>query len=269
MRDWPLRCDVTTGGRGRALRSRWRTASLAAGWPFPSDWDSPAVDAVCSAVTAGADVGSHLAELGAARAEAGVGLAGTLQDLAALHAVSTGEHDGLVSADPDAVPASMLRTTALGWAEVLSRQAVDREVEDPLTGLTTAGYLRTRLHELYREAGAVGRDPDAEHALVLVSLRIPDDGYGYPRMLAMVLAADVLRSVFAAGETTSLVRPTTAAVLARRGPGLTDRCRRAQRLILGRLADDPSLPVSGAVDVHERRLPADHDGACVLLANLQ
>src|SRR5947209_13792580 len=29
------------------LRSRWRTASLAAGWPFPNDWALAEVDVVC------------------------------------------------------------------------------------------------------------------------------------------------------------------------------------------------------------------------------
>ena len=37
-------------GAERAVLARWRTASLTAGWPFPSDWSAPAVAEVCRAV---------------------------------------------------------------------------------------------------------------------------------------------------------------------------------------------------------------------------
>ncbi|KAA5833766.1 hypothetical protein F1721_15750 [Saccharopolyspora hirsuta] len=249
------------------MRSRWRTASLAAGWPFPSDWASDAVDAVCAAVVADRDLAEPLAELGAARAEAGVGLAGTLQDLAALHAVASGAHDGLVSADPDAVPTALVRTTALGWADVIARLSVGREVEDPLTGLTTAGYLRTRLHEVYREARAEGRSASEDYALLTISLESPADGY--PRMMAMVLLADVLRTAFDAGETVSLVRSATAAVLAKRTPQLSARCLHARCMIEHRLAADPALHSCREVRIRQEPLPADHNAACDLLASLQ
>ncbi|QIZ34578.1 hypothetical protein FDZ84_07305 [Saccharopolyspora sp. ASAGF58] len=267
MREWPLWCDeMTDEGRRRALRSRWRTASLAAGWPFPSDWASDAVDAVCSAVVAEEDLADPLADLGASRAEAGVGLAGTLQDLAALHAVSEGEHDGLVSADPDAVPAAMVRATALGWSDVVARMSVGREVEDPLTGLTTAGYLRTRLHEVYRAARVEGRAAGDGHALVTVSLAVNADDY--PQMMAMVLIADALRIVFDGGETTSLLRSATAVVLASRDRLLPARCLQARWTIQHRLAADPALHGCGPLLLREELLPDDHDQACELLASL-
>jgi hypothetical protein len=261
MRERRLRCDGKTAqGRRRALWARWRTASLAAGWPFPSDWASDAVDAVCAAVVAGEDLADPLAELGASRAEAGVGLAGTLQDLAALHAVATGEHDGLVSADPDEVPSAMVRSTALGWSDVAARLSVGREVEDPLTGLTTASYLRTRLHEVYRAASA------AEHVLVKFSLGATADGYS--PMMAMVLIADVLRMVFDGGETTSLLRSATAVVLAPRDRLLPARCLQARWMIQQRLAADPVLDGCGPVHFQEEPLPANHDQACTLLSSL-
>src|SRR2546423_5146856 len=40
----------------RVLRARWRTASLANGWRFPSDWPVPEVDAVCASLVDRADV---------------------------------------------------------------------------------------------------------------------------------------------------------------------------------------------------------------------
>ncbi|RKT85416.1 hypothetical protein SAMN05421805_1154 [Saccharopolyspora antimicrobica] len=267
MREWSFKCDATIShGRQRALRSRWRTASLAAGWPFPSDWASDAVDAVCAAVVEDRDLAEALADLGAARAEAGVGLAGTLQDLAALHAVATGAHDGLVSADPDAVPTAMVRTTALGWSDVIARLSVGREVEDPLTGLTTVGYLRTRLHEVYRAARAEGRSASEDYVLLTVSLDSPADGY--PRMMAMVLMADVLRTAFDSGETVSLLRSATAAVLTKRNPQLSARCLHARCMIEHRLAADPALHACQEIRFQQEPLPADHTAACDLLASL-
>src|SRR5690606_5572136 len=49
--DEPRRAEARPPGvDSRVLRARWRTASLAAGWRFPSDWGLPEVDAVCAAV---------------------------------------------------------------------------------------------------------------------------------------------------------------------------------------------------------------------------
>ncbi|MFC7341458.1 hypothetical protein [Saccharopolyspora griseoalba] len=267
MRDWSPGCDASgTRSLQRALRARWRTASLAAGWPFPGDWEVPAVDAVCAAVVAEADLRDPLAELGAARAESGVELAGTLQDLAALHAVTESGGDGLVSADPDAVPTSLLRITALGWADVVSGLSAGREVEDPLTGMNTAGYLRTRLHEIYRAASAGGFRAGDEYALLTVTLGVSSGGY--PRMVAMVLIADALRTVFDAGETVALLRAATAGVLTRRTPNLEARCVQARWMIENRLAADPALRDCGRVRISEQPLPADHAQACELLAAL-
>ncbi|WP_406688791.1 hypothetical protein REH65_21110 [Saccharopolyspora sp. ID03-671] len=224
------------------------------------------MDAVCAAVVAGEDLSTPLADLGASRAEAGVGLSGTLQDLAALHAVSGENSDGLVSADPDAVPSSMLRTTALGWADAVSGMAVGREVEDPLTGLNTVGYLRTRLHEVYREAHSRGAAPDDDYALITVMLGVSTAGY--PRLVAMVLIADALRTVFDAGETTALVRSATAAVLAPRTPELRSRCVQARWMIEHRLAADPALRDCGQIRLQEEALPGDHAEVCRMLASL-
>lgn len=265
MSNWIQGCN----GVDRALRMRWRTASLAAGWPFPSDWGVRAVDAVCRAVAVGEDLTEPLGRLGAARAEAGVGLAGALLDVAALHAVSTDEGtDGLVSPDQDAVPAWLLRPVALGWADVQAEYTVGREVQDPLTGLTTVSYLRTRLHEVYRGAFAAGRPVDSDHVLITVSLDISPETGGYPLMMAMVLAADVLRDVFDSGETVSLLRSDTAAVLAPREPCLEARCDRVRALVHGRIAADPALHPVGPVRVRQEPLPTDHATACAMLGTL-
>src|SRR4051812_35605315 len=118
----------------RVLRARWRTASIAAGWRFPSDWGLPEVDAVCSSALVRADLADPLTDLGRARAVSGAGLDETLTDVAALHAVLTDPR--LLAANPDAVPARLLRLTALAWADVSNHEIARSEVREGLTGLS-------------------------------------------------------------------------------------------------------------------------------------
>jgi hypothetical protein len=67
-----------------ALCDRWRRASMALGWAFPSDWWAPAVEALAEALCDGRDATSACTELGRARAESAIGLDEALRDLAAL-----------------------------------------------------------------------------------------------------------------------------------------------------------------------------------------
>ncbi|HEX2821086.1 MAG TPA: hypothetical protein VHO07_13105 [Streptosporangiaceae bacterium] len=60
--------------------------------------------------------------------------------------------------------------------------------EDPLSGLATVPYLRTRLGELYREAAQRGTSPADTHRLLVVSLPRPPrpvapDGPGHRRRI--------------------------------------------------------------------------------------
>ncbi|ASO22541.1 hypothetical protein FHR81_004102 [Actinoalloteichus hoggarensis] len=311
--------------------SRWRSASLAAGWPFPADWPTLPARAVCLALADLRDPTPHLAELGAARADDGVDLAATLGDLAALYSVlaATSGHGPLAaprwttsgdtsfveqgsaapdsdvsterasdsavlgiqpdgarrdadsrerpsaalsawssrqacpnvaaglavrqgaddvetgrgpggpvtagrSAPPDAddaaatgaaweaadrfssvVPAAAMRAVALGWAEASVGRLVDQQAGDGLTGLATEGYLRRRLHELYREAAATGRSAAEDFALVVATVNLRR-APRWPRSLAMMAVGDALTRTFDGGETHALIGPCAAAVLARR-----------------------------------------------------
>jgi hypothetical protein len=98
------------------LREAWRLRSLAAGWRVPGDWDSEAVGEVLAAcrnrapapgeagraaaragalTAAGAGaLTAACAALGRSRARAGVGIAETIDDLAALFAVLGGGWGG-------------------------------------------------------------------------------------------------------------------------------------------------------------------------------
>ncbi|HEX7302226.1 GGDEF domain-containing protein [Lentzea sp.] len=246
----------------RLLKSRWRTASLAAGWAFPADWPLAEVDDVCAAVLDEADPGDALVRLGRARAEAGAGLGETLLDLAALHAVMT-DASVIVSPDVDALPSRMLRMTALGWADVVTKQAGDCTAENPLTGLATAAYLRTRLAEVYRETPVAPLD----YALVLLRLDV-HRASGWSRVVAMTLVSDALRTVFDSGETLATLGPCVAAVLVRRDELLARRVSNLRVLVADRLADDPNVRPAGPAKVWIERLPDTHDEARALLTSL-
>ncbi len=266
MRERASKCEAGFTDEGvRTLRTRWRTASLAAGWAFPGDWACTAVERVCEAVVRGGDLSLRLGELGGERAGAGVGLDDTLQDLAAMHAGCVdAENDGLLAADPDAVPAWMMRVTANGWADGSAGKALARESTDALTGLTTINYLRTRLHEVYREANAAMRKIGERYALLTVTLEVPGGGSGWNRVRAMILTADELRRLFDSGETLSLLRPSLAAVLAASDEGFHARRARLATDVAARLAYDPSLQTT-RVRVGDVALPATHQRVCALL----
>jgi hypothetical protein len=247
----------------RSLRARWRTASIAAGWRYPSDWALPEVDAVCASALVNADLADPLADLGRARAVSGAGLDETLTDVAALHAVLSDPR--LLAANPDATPARLLRLTALAWADVSTEEICRSEVRESLTGLSTAAYLRTRLGEIYRRAA---RDEEpVGHVLLTVRIDL-SEVVGWSRLMAMVLAADVLRQVFDGGESLALLGPSVAVVLTEREPELAKRSTEARFLLAERLSVDPQLHGLGPVEIRLHRLPATHERACDLIDTL-
>ncbi|HEX4723530.1 MAG TPA: GGDEF domain-containing protein [Pseudonocardiaceae bacterium] len=252
-----------------ALRSRWRTASLASGWPFPTDWAVAEVDLVCEAVLAGVDPDHALVKLGRARANAGSGLGETLQDVAALHAVLTvpDDHDGMVAADPDATPTRLLRVTAMAWSDVLVQQLADCEARDGLTGLANSAYLRTRLHEIYRAAAAEGFAVRARYVLVAITIDMAH-ATGWSRLAAMVLLADVLRTAFDGGQTLATVGPATMVVLAERDGRISERTAATRWLTANRLGVDPQLRRIAVPTVWLEPLPDTHEAACRLIAEL-
>ncbi len=239
---------------------------MAAGWAFPADWPLAEVDEVCRAVLGPGDPSAQLYRLGKARAEAGAGLAETLLDLAALHAVLAEPpgSTGMVSPNVDAIPARMLRVTALGWGDVMSKQAGNCAADNPLTGLATAAYLRTRLREVYAETRTVGRQ---EHVLVLVALDLTRTS-GWSRVVAMTLLADVLMEVFDAGETVASVGPSVACVLLRRDRHLARALANLRVLTADRLAVDPHIAPTGPVRVWLEELPETCEDAVALVADL-
>jgi hypothetical protein len=224
------------------LRDEWRRRSLATGWRMPEDWDSEAVDEVLAAcrnralargeaglAAVGATaLAAACAGLGRSRARAGIGIAETIDDLAALFAVlggGGGERTGVLGSGegggagmPTRVEGGrwdpalrLVGAIAEGWAEESVSQFSHGGCEDPLSGLATLSYLRTRLAEVYREAEQGGTSPAQTHRLLVVGLpRRPDP---WRRLALPILVGRDLRAAFPGGETLSLAKPGPAIAL--------------------------------------------------------
>ncbi len=177
-----------------ALTDAWRRRTLAAGWLAIDDWHTAAVDAVASAVllrglSAGAELAQACGSLGRSRAEAGIGIAETIEDLAALFAVLDG----------GCPPLRLVTSIAAGWAEEGLARHWQGGCEDPLTGLATVSYLRTRLTEVYREAGQLGTSPAATHRLLVIRLSPRPDALD--RVARAISLGHDLRAAFPGGDT--------------------------------------------------------------------
>jgi hypothetical protein len=182
------------GLRDAGLRDAWRRHSLAGGWLTPDDWHSEAVDAVLTACQQDGSLAVACTGLGRSRARAGTGIAETIDDLAALFAVLE-----------EALPVRLVCAVAEGWAEESHAQPARDGCEDPLSGLATLPYLRTRLAEVYREAEQGGTSPADTHRLLVVRLpRRPDPWH---RMALAIGVGRDLRAAFPGGETLSMARP--------------------------------------------------------------
>jgi GGDEF domain-containing protein len=260
--------------RAAALRERWFACSSALGWAAASEWPDPTVDAVCEVVTArhgdrearDRAVERALARWAGARAGAGVGLAETLTDLAALNTAVSGAA-GTGAADPAGVGRGpdgvrLLRAVSLAWTDVACGDLAETAAVDPLSGLASVRYLRTRLAEVYRAARAHGREAGADRALVVLALDVRD----WRRVAPLTIAGEAAGVVFDAGESIAVVGRGTVVVLAPCA-GLTERAGVLHRLVERRLAAAEALV--GTPSVRVEPLPATHDEACALLGRLR
>lgn len=235
------------------LRSRWKARASAYGWTFPADWHVPAVDAVCDAIVADADVWAPAERLGHSRADAGVSLAEALADVDGLATITHGRYT-----DP------LRRAVSLGWADRIT--APPCTVADPLTGLVTPEYLRARLGETYRKGESDGVEVNTAAALVVVRLDL-DGRTGWQRTLPMMLVADALRQVFDSGQSLALLGESMAVVLCEREPMLARRARLCCSLAANLIALDPQVWVPEPA-VWIEPLPPKYRAALDLLAEL-
>lgn len=224
----------------------WRRQSLAAGWLAEDDWWTAAVDAVAGAACREGSLRHACTMLGRDRARAGVGIAEALTDVAALFRV-------LGAGTP---PLDVITSLAEGWADAGLARMSDATCEDPLTGLVSLAYLRTRLREVYRDAHQHGTCPQVTHRLVVVDLPRRPDPWG--RIALVILVGHDLRAAFPGGDTLSLSRPGPAIALVQVTDELAFRftgLRRAVRAALG-------------TEVRMIRLPARPEDAERLLDRL-
>src|SRR5579859_6939969 len=220
-----------------ALRESWRQRSLNGGWLAADDWHAPAVDAVTHAVLCRSEPELFQAcgSLGRARGRAGVGIAETISDLGALY-------QALEAGDP---PLRVVSSTAEGWAEEGMARHYDGSCEDPLTGLATVAYLRTRLGEVYREAADTGTSAVQSHRLVTVSL--PGGPDPWRRLAGSILLGNDLRTAFPGGDTlTQVAGSGTGLALVRADDSMPARYARLRRV----------LTVRDRADIRMTQLPA-------------
>jgi hypothetical protein len=203
----------------RELRQAWRLGS-APTWKNPRDWWAPEVDGLVDALVGADDALSACAQLGRARAEAGVGLREALDDLTALYLQ-------LPAGGP---PPGMIRALSESWAEACVATANRiASCEDPLSGLTSAAYLRTRLAEVYRESERAGTSTGEEYLLLVVDASAAlteENSTGWDAIVFRLRLGDALRTVFPGGETLSSVSPSLVIGLLPRGPRLQAQVER-------------------------------------------
>lgn len=235
------------------LCHEWKERSSAYGWAFPSDWHVPAVEAVCDAITADADVWAAAERLGSKRAAAGVSLAETLVDI-----------DGLAAVAPGRYTEPLRRAVSLGWSDRIV--APPSTVADPLTGLVTPEYLRVRLGELYRAADVRGELASVTSSLVVIRLDLNGHS-GWQRTLPMILVGEAMRTVFDGGQSLALLGDSVAVALSDRDAMLARRARLLCAMITNQIELDPQVAISPP-SVWIEALPQKYSTAVDLLAEL-
>jgi len=235
------------------LQDLWFEQSSTAGWVFASDWHNPAVDALCEACLRGENIWPSAERLGSVRADAGVSLGETLADVDVLSAVLPG------------LPTDVLhRAVSLGWAD---RTTAPRpSVFDPLTGLVSREYLRTRLGETYRAADVAGRKVSASHALVVVKVDLTGRT-GWDRITPLILSGDSMRTVFDGGQTLARLADHMAVALTEREPMVARRAQLLAGMVTDRLSRDGHLSGPGP-RVWIERLPDSLRAAVDLIGEL-
>lgn len=228
------------------MREAWRRRSLAAGWAHVDDWWAPAVDTVIAAVQAGADLSGPLRMLGESRGRAGAGIAETLDDLGAL----------LGAIGRTGTPLALVKPVAEGWTRAGPVSLTHATCEDPLTGLVTMPYLRTRLGEVYREALRDRICPADTHRLLLIALT--SSSSEWQRLARTIVIGHDLRRAFPGGETLSLAGRNRVIVLARACPAPDFAFARLRRKLAG----------AHGARVRVFRLPSRHEEALRLLGDL-
>lgn len=233
------------------LQDLWFVQSRDAGWAFASDWHDPAVDALCEACVRDENVWPAAKRLGSARAASGASLGETLADV-----------DGLTTVLPGLATDVLHRAVSLGWADRM--MAPRPSVFDPLTGLVSHDYLRTRMGEVYRAAEVADRKVSLSHALVVMRIDVTGRT-GWDRITPLILSGDAMRTVFDGGQTLARLADWMAVALTEREEMLPRRARLLAGMVTERLSRDGADPHSR---VWIERLPDSLPAAVDLIEEL-
>jgi hypothetical protein len=167
------------------------------------------VDALVEAVLAGDDAGPGAERLGEARAESGVGISETIDDLACL----------FDAVGPAAPPLPVVRSLCEGWAAGQAAAPVLTHCIDPDSGLPTAEYLGVRLTETYGVAQRAGRRAGETHALLLADVEAhPLEPWS--RIVRSAVVGQGLVMVFGDGHPMAALGGGVFAILVERGADL-------------------------------------------------
>lgn len=191
------------------VRDRWRASSVASVWLRPADWYHPAVDALVEAVLAGADPGPAAERLGEARAESGVGISETIDDLTCLFR----------AAEVDGPSVELVRSLCEGWAAGQAAAPVLTHCIDPDSGLPTAQYLGVRLTETYGVAERAGRRAGETHALLFADVEARPLA-PWSRIVRSAVVGQGLVMAFGEGHPMAALGGGVFAVLVERGADL-------------------------------------------------
>lgn len=216
----------------------------------------PRFEAVGEALVSTGDTASACAVVGRDVARDGAGLGEALDGLRTTY-------DLVLGTGPDV---ASVEAISLAWSEATLEFLHDLSCEDPLTGMASLAHLRSRLHELYRDAEQSGQPLARTHALVVVDLATVDPrrdaDHRFARALRLVQVAEMMRAVFAGGETIARVRPDRAVAVVSRSTLLGA----SVAMLRGLLAD---LDLRGTdVRVWIEGLPAHPDSGGRLLDEL-
>ncbi len=233
------------------LQDLWFGRTAEAGWVFASDWHDPAIDALCEACVRGESLWPAAERLGGVRADSGVSLGETLADV-----------DGLTAVLPGLDTEVLHRAVSLGWADRM--MAPRPTVFDPLTGLVSDDYLRTRMGEVYRASEVADTKVSSTHALVVVRVDLTGRT-GWDRITPLILSGDAMRTVFDGGQTLARLADHMAVALCEREAMLARRAQLLAGMVGDRLARGDQ---HAATRVWIERLPDSLPAAVDLIGQL-
>lgn len=157
-----------------------------------------------------ADIASVAHEVGASAANFGSPLQEVLDQLERAYARS-GEKPAY----------DVVKALTVSWSEAALAHHHQMSCEDPLTALSTLAHLRSRLGDLYRGAERDSVTVGDCHALIVVEMPGSESANLLDASLAMLEAAEAMRTVYNGDETIAQVGTRRAAALVARAR--TDR----------------------------------------------